>query len=85
VQVTAVTEHSNAVVCGVSDDELVVGRARDAARRSEHADTDVADELATHAEHAQPVVAAVENGDVTVATHEAHCLWEAEVAIPDAV
>jgi hypothetical protein len=65
------TEHNNATVPGVSDDELVKGRARDAGGAAELADTHVADELALHAEHAHAVVATVGDCDVTVPGHEA--------------
>ncbi len=47
-QLAARTEHSDAVVADVRDDELVEGRARDAGGTVELADTHVADELALH-------------------------------------
>jgi hypothetical protein len=62
-----VAEHDNATVVGISDDELVEGRARDTPGTLEHANTDVADELAVDAEHAHATVAPLDDCDATVA------------------
>jgi hypothetical protein len=70
-RLAARTEHDNAVVARVRDDELVKGRARDGGRTVEHADADLADELAVHAEHAHAVTVTVGDCDVTVPGHEA--------------
>ncbi len=55
-QLAARTEHSDAFVTVVSDDELVEGRARDALGTTDGSDTHVADELALHTEHTHTVV-----------------------------
>ncbi len=72
-QLAADTEHSNARVVHVSDDDLVKGRARDAGGTLELADTHVMDELAVHAEHAHAIVVALGDCDVTTG-HEAQSL-----------
>jgi hypothetical protein len=59
-------EHGNATPSIVGDDELVEGGARQAVGTVEHADTDVADELAVNAEHAHAAGDPVGNSDVTV-------------------
>jgi hypothetical protein len=50
-RLAARTEDNDAVVVLVNDDELVEGRARDAGRPLQLADTHMTDELALHAEH----------------------------------
>jgi hypothetical protein len=80
-RLTARTKHNNALVVGVSDDELVKGRARDASGTAKMADTHVVDELALQAEHAHAAVATVGNCDVTVPGHEAQPKWELQPTV----
>ncbi len=70
-EVTAGTEHSDAAVVTVSDDDLVHCGARNAFGTTQHPYTDVADELSVDAEHAHAVVKAVSDGNVTVVVDEA--------------
>jgi hypothetical protein len=79
------TEHNNAAVAVVSDDDLVKGRARDALGTAELADTHVADELALHAEHAHAAVAVVGDCDVTVPGHEAQSTWVLQLTVAAAL
>jgi hypothetical protein len=66
-----------AICARVDDDELVVRGARDADsdRVYKHAHAHVANERTVDAEHAHTVVAAVCDGNMTVAGHEAQPMW----------
>jgi hypothetical protein len=70
-QLAARTEHDDALVARVGDDEVVISGARDALWSPQHTDTDVADERAVDAEHAHAVVERLGDGDVTAVGREA--------------